>query len=164
MIPFQNKTCSTKTKNPRLSGDLPRALSYLQSGLSLTEAPSRRDEAARLRHRLGLVQWASGESEAAVEQLEKAAALLESRGAPGPSSCLQRPSKSELLAETYRVLQKVLVGLGRAEQALHWAERARRSRDAGGGMDEPAVHFSDIVDRQKGVVLYYRCVRFFFLC
>ncbi|XP_034946071.1 tetratricopeptide repeat protein 28 [Chelonus insularis] len=134
-----------------LRGDLSRALSYLQSGLLLLEGLGRREEVARLRHRLGLVHWQAGDATAAVEQLEKVASLLESL--EGSSSILTcQMKKSNLLAETYGILQKILVGLNRAEEALNWAERSRRSKNHD---LEDITHYSDIVDRQKGIVLYY---------
>lgn len=137
-----------------LCGDLCRALSYLQSGLSLTEGLGRREEAARLRHRLGLVHWEAGEASISVEQLEKAASLLESLD--NSSACLVyicgQPSRADLLSQTYSMLQKVLVNLSRPEEALNWAERSRRSRK---NSLEDATHYSEIVDRQRGIILYY---------
>ncbi|XP_044578145.1 tetratricopeptide repeat protein 28 [Cotesia glomerata] len=134
-----------------LCGDFPRALSYLQSGLSLSEGLGRREEVARLHHRLGLVHWQTGEASIAVEQLEKAANLLESLD--GSSSILtNQTKKSDLLVEIYGMLQKVLVSLNRAEEALNWAERSRRSKSIN---LEDVTHYSEIIDRQRGIVLYY---------
>ncbi|XP_076277008.1 uncharacterized protein LOC143207436 [Lasioglossum baleicum] len=135
-----------------LCGDLSRSLSYLQSGLSLSEGLGRREEAARLRHRLGLVHWEADEATIAVEHLEKAANLLESLDGTSPILTCGQPNKSELLSETYRMLQKVLINLNRAEEALNWAERSRRSKS--NCLDE-AAHYSEIIDRQRGVILYY---------
>ncbi|XP_033210502.1 tetratricopeptide repeat protein 28 [Belonocnema kinseyi] len=137
-----------------LCGDLSRALSYLQSGLSLTEGLGRREDAARLRHRLGLVHWEAGEATISVDQLEKAASLLESLDSSSASLiyvCGQ-PSRADLLSQTYRMLQKVLVNLNRPEEALNWAERSRRSKH---NSLEDASHYSEIVDRQRGIILYY---------
>lgn len=134
-----------------LRGDLSRALSYLQSGLSLSEGLGRREEAARLRHRLGLVHWEAGEATTSVEQLERAANLLESLdGSPPPPS--GQPNRADLLSNTYRMLQKVLVSLNRAEEALNWAERSRRCKSR--NVDD-ATHYSEIIDRQRGVILYF---------
>lgn len=139
-----------------LCGDLARALSYLQSGLSLSEGLGRREEVAQLRYRLGLVHWQAGEASVAVEQLEKAANLLESLD--GSLSINGGDTKKpHLLMETYGTLQKVLVNLNRAEEALNWAERSRRTRS---NSVEDATHYSEIVDRQRGIILYYRYVRF----
>ncbi|XP_018048138.1 PREDICTED: tetratricopeptide repeat protein 28 [Atta colombica] len=135
-----------------LCGDLPRALSYLQSGLSLSEGLGRREEAARLRHRLGLVHWETGEAIISVEHLEKAANLLESLDGTSVSLSCGQPNRAELLSETYRMLQKVLINLNRAEEALNWAERSRRSKS--NSLDD-AAHYSEIIDRQRGVILYY---------
>ncbi|KAK0167485.1 hypothetical protein PV327_004878 [Microctonus hyperodae] len=134
-----------------LCGDLARALSYLQSGLSLSEGLGRREEVAQLRYRLGLVHWQAGEASVAVEQLEKAANLLESLdGSVNITS--GDTKKPHLLMETYGTLQKVLVNLNRAEEALNWAERSRRTRS---NSVEDATHYSEIVDRQRGIILYY---------
>ncbi|XP_046738072.1 tetratricopeptide repeat protein 28 isoform X1 [Diprion similis] len=134
-----------------LRGDLSRALSYLQSGLSLSEGLGRREEAARLRHRLGLVHWEAGEATTSVEQLERAANLLESLdGCPPPPS--GQPSRADLLSNTYRMLQKVLVSLNRPEEALNWAERSRRCKNR---TPDDATHYSEIIDRQRGVILYF---------
>ena len=141
-----------------VAGDLPRALSYLQSGLSLSDSLSRKEESARLRHRLGLVHWEAGEATIAVEQLEKAAGLFESLNAGGCIGAAvlpgygQQPNRAELLSQTYRLLQKILVSLDRNEEALNWAERSRRTKETG---IEDAMHYSEIVDRQRGIVLYY---------
>ncbi|XP_011297829.1 tetratricopeptide repeat protein 28 [Fopius arisanus] len=134
-----------------LRGDLAKALSYLQSGLSLSEGLGRREEVAKLRHRLGLVHWQAGEPSVAVEQLEKAANLLESLD----GNHIQG-GHTDLLNETYGTLQKVLVGLNRAEEALNWAERSRRTKcyESINHIDD-ATHYSEIVDRQRGIVLYY---------
>lgn len=136
-----------------LCGDLPRALSYLQSGLSLSEGLGKREEVARLRHRLGLLHWETGEASISVEHLEKAANLLESLDGTSVSVICGQPNRAELLSETYRMLQKVLISLNRAEEALNWAERSRRSKN--NSLDD-AAHYSEIIDRQRGVVLYYR--------
>ncbi|KAM0726523.1 Tetratricopeptide repeat protein 28 [Formica fusca] len=135
-----------------LCGDLPRALSYLQSGLSLSEGLGRREEVARLRHRLGLVHWEAGEASISVEHLEKAANLLESLDGTSVSLTCGQLSRIELLSETYTMLQKVLISLNRAEEALNWAERSRRSKS--NSLDDTA-HYSEIIDRQRGVILYY---------
>lgn len=135
-----------------LRGDRARALSYLQSGLLISEGLGRREEVARLRHRLGLVHWQAGEAAIAVEQLEKAANLLESLEGTSANFTHGQPSKLQLLSETYGTLQKVLVSLNRAEEALNWAERSRRTRTS---CVEDATHYSEIVDRQRGVVIYF---------
>ncbi|XP_023245783.1 tetratricopeptide repeat protein 28 [Copidosoma floridanum] len=144
-----------------LRGDLQRALSFLQSSLALWEGLGHREEVARLYHRIGFVYWANGDAEAAFKQLEKAAALLDSGDdgfpvglAPRIISCPKQPSRAELLSQTSRTLQKILVSLGRNEEALGWAENARRS---GGptSREDAATHYSEIVDRQRGIVIYY---------
>lgn len=137
-----------------LCGDLARALSYLQSGLSLSEGLGRREEVAKLRHRLGLVHWQAGDATIAVEQFEKAANLLESLdGLSSAMSCEKNSTKnSSLLRDTYGTLQKVLVNLNRADEALNWAERSRSSIE---DVTHYSEHYSEIIDRQKAIVLYY---------
>ncbi|XP_044002279.1 tetratricopeptide repeat protein 28 [Aphidius gifuensis] len=137
-------------------GDLSRSLSYLQSGLSLSEGLGmmRKDEIARLRHRLGLVHWQAGEHNIAIEQLEKAANLLETFDFIGATSIPCSPGKKiNLLSDTYENLQKILVSLNRPEESLNWAERSRSKKIK--NHDNTIVHYSDIIDRQKGIVLYY---------
>ncbi|XP_058806021.1 tetratricopeptide repeat protein 28 [Phymastichus coffea] len=156
-LPARAAAFSSLGRLHHLGGDLPRALSYLQSGLSLYESLNQREEAARLRHRLGLVHWEAGEASIAVEQLEKTVTLLESlKGQNFNLTILpsfnKQPNRIELLIQTYRMLQKILVSLERAEEALTWAERSRRMKEGASG---DATHYSEIVDRQRGIVLYY---------
>ncbi|CAB1318257.1 unnamed protein product, partial [Coregonus sp. 'balchen'] len=55
-----------------------QAVMYLQEGLRLAEQCGRREEEARIRHRLGLSLWASSNLEEAQHQLYRASALFES--------------------------------------------------------------------------------------
>ncbi|XP_026681629.1 tetratricopeptide repeat protein 28-like [Diaphorina citri] len=55
-----------------------QAIAYLQQGLQLCELLNRREEEARIRHRLGLALWSAGHLEDSRTQFEQAASLLES--------------------------------------------------------------------------------------
>lgn len=124
----------------------------MQSGLSLFEGLGRRDETAKLRYRLGLVHYQNRELTIAVEQLEKAANLLESLFNVSFAQSHDSLSKAEVTTQTYRLLQKVLVNLGKPEEALAWAEKLRRFKDK---TKEDFTSWKEIVDKQRGIVLYF---------
>ena len=68
-------------------GNTSQAVSYLQEGLHIAEQINKAEDEARLRHRLGLALWHTDQLEAAQDQLEAAAALLETiRHRPGAAS------------------------------------------------------------------------------
>ena len=68
-------------------GNTSQAVSYLQEGLHIAEQINKAEDEARLRHRLGLALWHTDQLEAAQDQLEAAAGLLESiRHRPGAAS------------------------------------------------------------------------------
>ncbi|KAL3206881.1 hypothetical protein MRX96_039839 [Rhipicephalus microplus] len=87
-------------------GHVSQACSYLQQALQACEqlGGGKREEEARVRHRLGLVLWLQ-------------VSLGEHRGAD--------PVIAEFLADTTQALQRVLVSLGRQDEALLVAERSR---------------------------------------
>ena len=98
----------------------------MTQGLQSAEALGLREEEARIRHRLGLALWASGELESTQVHMERAASLLETvrREARGVSSDY-RLALFDLQTACYQVLQRVLVALGRSGEALLVAERGR---------------------------------------
>ncbi|CAG4932731.1 unnamed protein product [Colias eurytheme] len=102
------------------------AVSYLRQALAATEGLADADEEARVRHRLGFALWASGELEEAKEQLQAALTVLEN----GNEKHRDRKVIA-LYTSTQHALQRVLVELGRHQEALVVAERGRcRSFDA----------------------------------
>ncbi|XP_064461198.1 tetratricopeptide repeat protein 28-like [Ornithodoros turicata] len=147
-------------------GNVSQAVTYLQQGLQIAEQLGRRDEEAKIRHRLGLALWLENDLEGAQHHLHRAADLLESlrneaRGSPKYKSLLHN-----LLLTVYQALQRVLVALGRKEEALLAAERSRtrtssdvvlerHTRSTGAYIPNTVEQLVDIVNRQKASLLYY---------
>ncbi len=157
-------------------GNLSGAISYLEAGLVIAEQTAKREDEARLKHRLGMAMWqrAAGDEKtlaAAQAHLERAASLFESirreaaKGAPDYKLRL-----FDLQTECYQVLQRLLVLLGRHGEALVVAERARtrafvdllqeRSsaaarRKLDDSIPTTVAEVVSLVNRQKASVLYY---------
>nr|CAD7396932.1 unnamed protein product [Timema cristinae] len=128
-------------------GNTSQAVAYLQQGLQIAEHLGRREEEARIRHRLGLALWGHGDLEGSQCQLERAAHLLETIRREARGSSDYKLSLFDLQTVSYQALQlantlvvlsstaedgeievrisKVLVSLGRQEEALLVAERGR---------------------------------------
>ena len=114
-------------------GELDSAISFLQQGLSATEPTNvpgsmckrLEEDEAKIRHRLGLVLWQTGQDlDDARQHLDKSATILESiRRQPKQSS--QKLDLFDLQTECYALLQRILVALERENEALVIAERAR---------------------------------------
>ncbi|KAK6315724.1 hypothetical protein J4Q44_G00132480 [Coregonus suidteri] len=116
-----------------------QAVMYLQEGLRLAEQCGRREEEARIRHRLGLSLWASSNLEEAQHQLYRASALFESIRHEAQLSSDYRLTLFDLQTSSYQALQRVLVSLGHYDEALAVAERGRTRA------------FADLlVERQQG--------------
>lgn len=94
----------------QLLGNRSQAIAYLTQGLCIAEALGRRDEEARIRNRLGLALWASGDLDGAQKQLEAATHLLENIRQETRNSPDYKLSLFELQTSSYQVLQRVLVG------------------------------------------------------
>ncbi len=130
-----------------------------------------REEEARIRHRLGMALWQAKDPERARSQLDQASSILESVRRETPKGAAEkRLSLFDLQTECYQALQRVLVRLGREDEALVVAEKARNRamadlmRDQGGKKagsrlsDRTPSSVSEIVtlvNRQKASVLYY---------
>ncbi|KAF5284646.1 hypothetical protein FQR65_LT13477 [Abscondita terminalis] len=157
----------------QLLGNRQQAIAYLTQGLCIAEALGRRDEEAKIRNRLGLALWANGDLDGAQKQLEAATHLLESIRREAKSSPDYKLSLFELQTGSYQVLQKVLVGLNRQDEALVVAERGRNrafvdlllerqglnDKNKGCKFDDSTPHtldqINEIVNRQRASVLYY---------
>ncbi|XP_054719105.1 tetratricopeptide repeat protein 28-like [Uloborus diversus] len=150
-------------------GNTPQAVAYLQQGLLIAEQLGRREDEARIRHRLGLALWGNDDLEGAQQQLYRATDLFESirREARGTSD--YKLSLFDLQTASYQALQRVLVGLGRYQEALVVAERGRTRAfvdlllERQTSSAQSILNFNpanveqiyDIVSRQKATVLYY---------
>ncbi|CAN9504591.1 unnamed protein product [Ophioblennius macclurei] len=148
-----------------------QAVMYLQEGLRLAEQLGRREDEAKVRHRLGLSLWAGGNLEEAQHQLYKASALLETIRHETQLSPDYRLTLFHVQTSSYQALQRVLVSLGRHDEALAVAERGRTrafadllvERQRGNQQmvsSDPYVpvtveHILDMVDAQRALVLYF---------
>ena len=142
------------------------------------------EDEARIRHRLGLVLWQTGQDlDEAREHLDRSATILESiRRQPKHST--EKLDLYDLQTECFELLQRILVTLGRENEALLIAERARtrafndllydRKANSGKGaqnannvttpgkknsieLSSPSTvnEVVNLVNRQKASVLYY---------
>ncbi|XP_068430413.1 tetratricopeptide repeat protein 28 [Clinocottus analis] len=149
-----------------------QAVMYLQEGLRLSEQLGRREDEAKIRHRLGLSLWAGGNLEEAQHQLYRASVLFEAIRHETQHSTDCKLSLFDLQTSSYQALQRVLVSLGRHDEALAIAERGRtrafadllverqRASRPGVATSEPYVpvtveNVMETVAGQKSLVLYF---------
>eukprot|EP00066_Takifugu_rubripes_P024211 XP_011613477.1 PREDICTED: tetratricopeptide repeat protein 28 [Takifugu rubripes] len=145
-----------------------QAVMYLQEGLRLAEQLARREDEAKIRHRLGLSLWASGNLEEAQHQLYRASALFETIRHEAQHSTDYKLSLFDLQTSCYQALQRVLVSLGHHDEALAVAERGRTrafadllvERQTGQQDSDPYApvtveHILESVNSQRALVLYF---------
>ncbi|KAM5193806.1 tetratricopeptide repeat protein 28 [Mantella aurantiaca] len=145
-----------------------QAVMYLQEGLRLAEQLSRREDEAKIRHRLGLSLWASGNLEEAQHQLYRASALFETIRHEAQLSTDYKLSLFDLQTSSYQALQRVLISLGHHDEALAVAERGRTrafadllvERQTGQQDSDPYSPVTidqilETINSQRGLVLYY---------
>ncbi|XP_048853351.1 tetratricopeptide repeat protein 28-like isoform X2 [Brienomyrus brachyistius] len=145
-----------------------QAVMYLQEGLRLAEQLGRREDEAKIRHRLGLSLWASNNLEEAQHQLYRASALFETIRHEAQHSTDYKLSLFDLQTSSYQALQRVLVSLGHHDEALAVAERGRTrafadllvERQTGHQDSDPyspvtVEHVLDAVSSQRALVLYF---------
>ncbi|XP_077995250.1 tetratricopeptide repeat protein 28-like [Glandiceps talaboti] len=106
-------------------GNYSQAVTYLQQGLQIADQLGRKEDEAKIRHRLGLALWANSNLEDSQHQLYKAAELFENIRRELQFSSDYRLSLFDLQTASYQALQRVLVELGREHEALAVAERGR---------------------------------------
>ncbi|KAH7959204.1 hypothetical protein HPB49_009173 [Dermacentor silvarum] len=153
-------------------GHVSQACSYLQQALQACEqlGGGKREEEARVRHRLGLVLWLQGDLDGAQQQLARAHDLLEALMAAvtlGEHRGTD-PVVAEFLGDTAQALQRVLVSLGRQDEALLVAERSRTrcfaehaletrrsALTASACVPNSLALLLEVVNRQKATILYF---------
>jgi tetratricopeptide (TPR) repeat protein/CHAT domain-containing protein len=171
-------------------GNPSQAVAYLQQGLQISEALSLREEEARIRHRLGLALWGSGDLDGTQVHMERAAGLLEAVRREARGSADYRLSLFDLQTACYQILQRVLVDLGRSSEALLVAERGRtrafvdlllerqgaatsdaETRGSHGrvalfddSLPTSVEQIMEIVNKQKASVLYYSLAAGYLYC
>jgi CHAT domain-containing protein len=164
-------------------GQVDASVSYLQQALADTEGTDMREDEAIIRHRLGMALWTQNlDLEEARLHLDKAAMILEMvrretisvpKTIDGRLTSNFKLSLFDLQTECYQVLQTVLVSLGKENEALVVAERARTrafvdllmgkqqngSRSLTARLDEwtpsSESQLVNLVNRQKASVIYY---------
>ncbi|XP_035385839.1 tetratricopeptide repeat protein 28-like [Electrophorus electricus] len=145
-----------------------QAVMYLQEGLRLAEQLAKREDEAKIRHRLGLSLWASGSLDQAQHQLYRASVLFETLRHEAQHSSDYKLSLFDLQTSSYEALQRVLVSLGRYDEALAVAERGRTrafadllvERQTGQYDTDPynpvtVEHILDAVNKQRAFILYF---------
>ncbi|XP_048412290.1 tetratricopeptide repeat protein 28 isoform X4 [Stegostoma tigrinum] len=145
-----------------------QAVMYLQEGLRLAEQLGRREDEAKIRHRLGLSLWVSRNLEEAQHQLYRASALFENIRHEAQHSTDYKLSLFDLQTSSYQALQRVLVSLGRHDEALAVAERGRTrafadllvERQTGQQESDPLTPVTidqilEAINNQRSLVLYY---------
>nr|XP_002733822.1 PREDICTED: tetratricopeptide repeat protein 28-like [Saccoglossus kowalevskii] len=150
----------------------PQAVTYLQQGLHIADQLGRKEDEAKIRHRLGLALWANGSLEDSQHQLYKAAELFENIRRELQFSNDYRLNLFDLQTASYQALQRVLVELGRHNEALAVAERGRtrafvdllmerqtgKSDNLSDAMDSMLMTTDQIVEavkKQSSTVIYY---------
>nr|XP_049462580.1 tetratricopeptide repeat protein 28 isoform X2 [Anopheles coluzzii] len=145
---------------------VPQAVGFLRQGLAIAQSLNKLEDEAKLRYRLGLALVASGEDDAARQQMESAAQILESIRSDQVTP-EGRTQLYDLQTACYQTLQRVLVGLGRTEEALVAAERCRSRLGADSNQSAEnslnnrktlltcSEYIFDTVNRSKTSIIYY---------
>ena len=89
-------------------GNYPKAIQYLQQGLQIAEQLSRKEDEAKIRHRLGLALWAHGKLQEAKEQLYGATELFESIRREAQFNNDYKLSLFDLQTASYQSLQVII--------------------------------------------------------
>ncbi|XP_053669314.1 tetratricopeptide repeat protein 28 [Anopheles marshallii] len=145
---------------------VPQAVGFLRQGLAIAQSLNKLEDEAKLRYRLGLSLVASGDDDAARQQMESAAQILESIRSDQVTP-EARTQLYDLQTSCYQTLQRVLVGLGRTEEALVAAERCRSRMGADSNQSAEnslnnrktlltcSEYIFDTVNRSKTSIIYY---------
>ena len=133
---------------------------------------TRKEDEARIRHRLGLALWQNNDLEAARGQLDIASRAFQAIRREVKGSAEFKISLYDLQTACYQSLQRILVLLGRENEALLVAEKSRNrafvdllherhSKKNKGSVPkveaepETVEELEKLVNRQKASVLYF---------
>ncbi len=86
-------------------GNYRQAVQYLQQGLQIAEQLARKEDEAKIRHRLGLALWGHADLEAAQRQLYSATELFENIRREAQISSDYKLSLFDLQTASYQALQ-----------------------------------------------------------
>ncbi|XP_033099521.1 tetratricopeptide repeat protein 28-like [Anneissia japonica] len=149
-------------------GDYEKAVTYLQQGLQIADQLGRKEDEAKIRHRLGLALWSNKELEEAQHQLYRAADIFESIRREIQNGSEYHITLFDIQSACYQALQKVLVELKRTDEALVVAERGKtrafidllleRQMEGADVMDTMLLtkdQILDAVNQQEAAVLYF---------
>lgn len=140
-------------------GETAQAINFLRQGLVISQSLNKSEEEAKIRHRLGVVLIDSGDNENARSQLETAAQILESvrfeQRSPEAKQHLY-----DLQTKCYQMLQKILVSMGKNEEALVAAERckSRATLDTSNSRKTLVTcseSIFDVVNKSKTNIIYF---------
>ena len=116
---------SSLGRNHYSMANFSQSISYLKQGLTIAETLGQNEDEATIRYWLGVALCAKKDVPSALDELYKAAELYECLRDAGIASGRFQFPMHEQQALCYQVLQRVLIDLGRREDALVVAERAR---------------------------------------
>ncbi|XP_071501098.1 tetratricopeptide repeat protein 28-like [Diadema antillarum] len=148
-----------------------QSVTYFKQGLQIANQLGRKEDEAKIRHRLGLALWSNNKLDDAQHELYRATELFEHIRRESQGSGEYKLSLFDAQSASYQALQRVLVALERTDEALAVAERGRTrafvdlllERQSG----EAAVgdHFDaslmtndviqELVSRQSANILYF---------
>jgi len=125
LLVIDNFCFDSEGRIQHLFGDNIQAMAYLKQGLQIVELLQAPEEEAKINHFLGLTLWRQDDLESAESHLEKSIQILERvrETAPWQSELSLRLFDREIAS--YQALQRILVLVGRTDEALLFAERAR---------------------------------------
>ncbi len=160
-------------------GQIDASVSYLEQALAATEGTDERQDEAIIRYRLGMALWQQNlELEEARSHLDKSAMILEMvrretstmpQIIDGRMTSNLKMTLFDIQTQCYQALQRVLVNLGRENEALVIAEKARtrafvdllmnKQKSLTSRLDDwtPSneSQLVQLVNRQKATVLYF---------
>ncbi|XP_063965806.1 tetratricopeptide repeat protein 28-like isoform X1 [Lytechinus pictus] len=150
-------------------GNHSQSVTYFKQGLQIANQLGRKEDEAKIRHRLGLALWSISKLEDAQHELYRAAEIFEEIRRDAHGSGEYKISLFDAQSASYQALQRVLVALDRADEALAVAERGRtrafvdllmerQSGNATVPLDTTLMtndQIQDLVSRQSAHILYF---------